>query len=88
VTQCLKNQKGPVIAATDYMKLYADQIRPYVPQPYYVLGTDGFGWSDTRTHLREYFEVNAAHIAYTALYALVNEGSLEQAVLTKAAKNL
>ena len=88
VTQCLKDQKGPVIAATDYMKIYADQIRPYVPQVYYVLGTDGFGRSDTRPHLREYFEVNAAHIAYTALYALVEEGSITSAELANAAKQL
>lgn len=88
VAQCLQAHKGPVIAATDYMKLYADQIRAFVPNPYYVLGTDGFGHSDTRAHLRAYFEVDANHIAYTALLALVDEGKLSVADLKKAAKKL
>jgi pyruvate dehydrogenase E1 component len=88
VTKCLAEQQGPVVAATDFMKLYAEQIRPYIPQPYHVLGTDGYGHSDTRPHLREFFEVNAAHIAYTALYALAEEGKVTQAELTQAIKKL
>lgn len=86
VTQCFTGQKGPVIAATDYMKLYADQIRAYVPAPYYVLGTDGFGISDTRAALRRYFAVDAAHIAYAALSALTKEGAFPRAGLKKAQK--
>ena len=84
VEQCLKNTKGPVIAATDYMKIYADQIRPYIKSNYIVLGTDGFGRSDTRKQLRHHFEVNAQHIATAAIYALVQEGDLDKAVLHSA----
>ena len=61
---------GPVIAATDYMKVYADQIRAEIAVPYYVLGTDGYGRSAGREALRQHFEVDASHIAYQALYAL------------------
>lgn len=88
VTQCLSAHKGPVIAATDYMKLYADQIRAYVPGNYHVLGTDGFGISDTRPHLRNYFAVDAKHIAYTALKALADEKKFSAADLKKAQKTL
>jgi len=86
VTQCLQQQKGPVIAATDYMKLYADQIRAFIPARYYVLGTDGFGLSDTRAQLRDHFEVSAKHIVYTALKALVDEGRFSTSDLKKAVK--
>lgn len=88
VADCLATGRGPVIAATDYMKLYADQIRGFFPNNYYVLGTDGYGQSDTRAALRAYFEVNKNHIAYTALKALANEGGVSTAVLKKAAKVL
>ena len=64
----------PVIATTDYMRLYADQIRTQISAPYYVLGTDGFGRSDTRAALRDFFEVDAKMIAYTALKALHDQG--------------
>lgn len=84
VTECLKNAEGPVIAATDYIKNYSDQIRAYVPNKYVVLGTDGFGRSDTRKQLRYFFEVDRYAIAYTALKALVDEGSLGSDVLKKA----
>ena len=84
VEQCLKDAKGPIIAATDYMKIYADQIRPYIKASYIVLGTDGFGRSDTRKQLRHHFEVNAQHIAVTAIYALFDEGNIDQSVLTSA----
>ena len=70
VEMSLGNAAGPVIAATDYIRLYAEQIRAFVPQKYYVLGTDGFGRSDTRAKLREFFEVDRRHIAVCALYAL------------------
>ncbi len=86
VEQSLKNHKGPVIAATDYMKIYADQIRPYVKSSYHVLGTDGFGRSDTRKKLREFFEVNRYYICVAALKALADEGQLEASVVSEAIK--
>ncbi len=86
VAQCLQNQQGPVIAATDYMKSFADQIREFVKEDYHTLGTDGFGRSDTRVQLRHFFEVDRFHIAYTAVYALVRKGELDHKVLKSAAK--
>jgi pyruvate dehydrogenase E1 component len=86
VTQCLQNLSGPVIAATDYMRLFADQIRAYVPHKYYVLGTDGFGRSDGRKKLRYFFEVDANAIAFTALKALADEGKLPPADVASAMK--
>ncbi|MGH8666247.1 MAG: pyruvate dehydrogenase (acetyl-transferring), homodimeric type [Burkholderiales bacterium] len=70
VEQCLQDRQGPVVAATDYMKTYADQIRPFVRNRYIVLGTDGFGRSDTREKLRRFFEVDRHHVAVAALKAL------------------
>ncbi len=70
VEQCLKDRPGPVVAATDYIKAYADQIRPFVRNRYIVLGTDGFGRSDTREKLRRFFEVDRHHVAVAALKAL------------------
>ncbi len=70
VTKCLADAKGPVIAATDYMRVFADQIRPYISAPYTVLGTDGFGRSDTREKLRKFFEVDKYHIVIAALKSL------------------
>ncbi len=84
VTECLKNAEGPVIAATDYIKNYSEQIRAFVPNQFVTLGTDGFGRSDTRKQLRYFFEVDRYAIAYAALKALVDEGSLDTAVLKKA----
>jgi len=74
VTKCLEGQAGPVIAATDYIQLYADKIRKWVPARYEVLGTDGFGRSDTRAQLRKHFEVNAQYVAVAALMALADDG--------------
>jgi pyruvate dehydrogenase E1 component len=76
VTRALAQGKGPVIAATDYMKNLAEQIRGFVPHPFHVLGTDGFGRSDSRVNLRRHFEVDANHIAATAVYALFKEGAV------------
>lgn len=84
ITQALEKQAGPIVAATDYMRSYAEQVRPYLSQPYYVLGTDGFGRSDTRVALRHYFEVDARYIVITALKALADEGNLSQEVVAKA----
>ena len=78
VRECLDDRKGPVVAATDYMKLQANQIRQAVKHPYYVLGTDGFGRSDTRSNLRDFFEVDAKMVAYTALKALADQNQFEK----------
>jgi len=84
VTQCLEGQAGPVIAATDYIQLYADKIRKWVPARYEVLGTDGFGRSDTRAQLRKHFEVNAANVTVAALKALADEGVLPAKTVAEA----
>jgi pyruvate dehydrogenase E1 component len=76
VTTCLADRAGPVIAATDYMKSFADQIRPFVPGTYKVLGTDGYGRSDYRRRLRRFFEVDRYHVAQAALQALGQEGAV------------
>ena len=86
VEQCLVERGGPVIAATDYIKSYADQIRPYVPGRYKVLGTDGFGRSDTRMKLRRFFEVDRFYIAVAALKALADEGTIKAGEVSKAIK--
>lgn len=86
VEQCLGKQKGPIIAATDYMKIYADQIRAFVSKPYRVLGTDGFGRSDSRENLRRFFEVNRYYIAVAALKALADNGEIKANVVAEAIK--
>ncbi len=84
--RCLSGRKGPVIAATDYVAAYAEQVRPWVEQDYTVLGTDGFGRSDTRAKLRSFFEVDRRHIAYQAVLALHREGSLSLEKVRRAMK--
>ncbi len=84
VEQCLGDTQGPVIAATDYMKTYADQIREFVGSTYEVLGTDGFGRSDTRARLRKFFEVDRHYIAVAALSALVKDNVIEAGQVAKA----
>ena len=84
VEQCLKNAKGPVIASTDYMKSYADQIREQVPGTYRVLGTDGFGRSDTRERLRRFFEVDRYYVTVAALSALADDNVIEHRVVAEA----
>ncbi|MCD6055607.1 MAG: 2-oxo-acid dehydrogenase component, homodimeric type [Gammaproteobacteria bacterium] len=88
VTTCLSTQKGPVVAATDYMRAYAEQVRTHVPGRYFVLGTDGFGRSDTRTALRQFFEVDYRHIVHAALKTLADEGEITLDIVKKAAENL
>ena len=88
VTQCLVARSGPFIAATDYMRIVADQIRPWIPGHYVVLGTDGYGRSDSRRELRDFFEVNARHIVLAALKALKDEGQLEAADIEAAIEKL
>ncbi|KGP64376.1 pyruvate dehydrogenase [Legionella norrlandica] len=86
VTSQLKGRSGPVIAATDYMRIYADQIRSLVPNRYVTLGTDGYGRSDTREQLRHFFEVDAKFIVLSALNALVAEGVLDKSKVIDAMK--
>jgi pyruvate dehydrogenase E1 component len=83
VEQCL-GDKGPVIASTDHIKLYADQIRPFVNTTYNVLGTDGFGRSDTRAKLRHFFEVNRYWVVVSALSALAKDGKVKPEVVAGA----
>ena len=86
VTQELSNSTGPIVASTDYMKAYTDQIRPFIPKgrTYKVLGTDGFGRSDFRAKLREHFEVDRHYIVLAALTGLVEEGKLPAQKLADA----
>ncbi len=86
VTQCLENTEGPVVAATDYIKMFAEQLRGYVPRHYHVLGTDGFGRSDTREALRRFFEVDRHYIALAALKALADEGKIKMDRVIEAMK--
>ena len=84
ITQVMKGQRGPAIAATDYIHQYAEQIRAWLPMSYTVLGTDGFGRSDTRAQLRKHFEVSRCHIVVAALKALVDENSLPAVKVVEA----
>ncbi len=88
VGQQLEKHSGPVVASTDYLKAYAEQIRPYIPKgrTYKVLGTDGFGRSDFRSRLREHFEVNRHYIVLAALKALSEEGTVPVARVSEAIK--
>ncbi len=84
VEQQLRDHSGPVIAATDYVRNYAEPIRAWVDRPYTVLGTDGFGRSDTRERLRRFFEVDRAHIAVAALKALADQEVVPVTTVTGA----
>lgn len=86
VTNCLKDCTGPVVAATDYMKIFADQIREFVPGRYKVLGTDGFGRSDTREKLRQFFEVDRHYVAIATLQALAEDGKISAETVAQAIK--
>lgn len=88
VAQAMKDGKGPAIAATDYIKLYADQIRAWIPTDYKVLGTDGFGRSDSRANLRHHFEVDYKYIVIAALNSLKQRGEVEGDVVAKAIADL
>ncbi len=76
VEQCLADTKGPVIASTDYVRAFAEQIREFVPRRYKVLGTDGFGRSDSRENLRRFFEVDRHYVTVAALKALAEDGEI------------
>ncbi|MBV4553768.1 pyruvate dehydrogenase (acetyl-transferring), homodimeric type [Pseudomonas sp. SWRI102] len=85
VESCLQDKQGPVVVATDYMKIFADQIRPFVPKRRFVaLGTDGFGQSDTRESLRRFFEVDRHFIALAALKALADDGEIPREKVAEA----
>jgi len=86
VETCLGEREGPVIAATDYMRMMADQIRAWVPRRYRVLGTDGFGRSDYRKKLRHFFEVDRHWVTVAALKALADEGTIQASVVADAIK--
>ena len=84
VERCLGGRPGPVVAATDYMRAHADQIRPFIAQRYKVLGTDGYGRSDTRRRLREFFEVDRHWVVLAALKALADDGEIPAATVSAA----
>ncbi|MBX3715859.1 MAG: pyruvate dehydrogenase (acetyl-transferring), homodimeric type [Burkholderiales bacterium] len=84
VEQCLAATKGPVVASTDYVRAFADQIREFVPRRYKALGTDGFGRSDSRENLRRFFEVDRHYVAVAALKALAEDGELPAAKVAEA----
>jgi pyruvate dehydrogenase E1 component len=84
VEATLEKHVGPVVAATDYMRAYADQVRSYIPRRYVVLGTDGFGRSDYRAKLRRFFEVNRHYVTVAALKALADDGEIKPQVVVEA----
>lgn len=88
IAECLNRDKSPIVAATDYTRKYVGQVSNYVKAPYYCLGTDGFGRSDSRANLRDFFEVDSRYIAYHALLGLYQEGNFSQAQLKKAMTKL
>ena len=87
LTEQLEGAEGPVVIATDYMKNYAEQMRKYIDQPLTVLGTDGFGRSDSREALRSFFEVDRYFITVAALKALADQGSIKHSVVSDAIKS-
>ena len=84
ITQVLADAKGPFIAATDYIRDYANRVREYVPGDFHVLGTDGFGRSDTREQLRKFFEVNRHYVVVEALKGLAKQGQIKPDVVQQA----
>jgi pyruvate dehydrogenase E1 component len=88
VEECLPSTDKPVIAATDYMRAYPEQIRGFVKAPYYTLGTDGYGRSDSRQKLREFFEVDANNITRMAIYSLFRKGDISKKEITSLYKKL
>jgi len=86
VTQCLEKTTGPIIAASDYVKALPLSVANWIPRRFVALGTDGFGRSDGRPALRDFFEVDAAHIVVTTLATLAQEGVVEPDIVAKAMK--
>jgi len=87
VAQSLGDGGQPVIAASDYIKCHLDQLREFVPAPFTVLGTDGYGRSDTRDRLRKFFEVSREFVVVAALKSLADEGSIKPAVVTQGMRS-
>ena len=83
VSECFNDSDIPIIATTDYMRSYAEQIRPYITSQYTVLGTDGFGRSDSREKLREFFEIDSGSITRAAAYSLFKENKIDKVMLEK-----
>ena len=86
IEKALNNNEVPTIAVSDYVKMSSEQISPYVSGPFYSLGTDGFGRSDTRENLRHFFEVDRYYIVLTAIRALANEGEVDMKIVDKVIK--
>jgi pyruvate dehydrogenase E1 component len=84
VEECLRGRSGPGVAATDYIRTFAEQIHPFVGRRYVALGTDGFGRSDYRRKLREFFEVDRHFVTLAALQALADEGTISRETIQKA----
>ena len=84
VESCLGDTRGPIVAATDYVRMYAEQIRPFLNRRYVTLGTDGFGRSDTRAKLRHFFEVDRRWVTVAALKALADDGTIERGKVAEA----
>jgi pyruvate dehydrogenase E1 component len=88
ITECLSQRSGPCVIATDYIRAYSEQLRAFVPERFVVLGTDGYGRSDTRAKLRDFFEVSREWVVLAALSALVDEGVLDAKVVEEAMPKL
>ena len=86
ITQQREGRQGPAIVATDYIRAYPEQVRAYVPMHYTVLGTDGYGRSDTRANLRRHFEVDRYYVAQAAIAALAEEGKMTAKDVSRAIK--
>jgi len=86
ISTVITKKAGPAIAATDYIKNYSDQVRAYIDTEYRVLGTDGFGRSDSRDNLRQHFEVDQNYIVVAALFELANRGDIKRSVVSEAIK--
>jgi pyruvate dehydrogenase E1 component len=84
ITELMKNHDGPIIAVSDWMKLVPEQLRPYLNQDFYTLGTDGWGVSDTRGALRRHFLVDAESIVTQALISLVKNGEIKNRIVVEA----
>ena len=88
LSSVMQGVEGPVVAASDYVRAYMEQIREYMPNDYLVLGTDGLGRSDTRETLRRHFEVDAESIVIAALHQLAQQGAMKDSEVAKAIKDL
>ena len=86
ITETLGDSEDPVISSTDYMKVYADQVREYIPGTFITLGTDGFGRSDTRENLRDFFEVDRRYVVVASLHALAENNKIPSSVVQDAIK--